>query len=429
MKGRYSHRKIATALLLLSGLIPLSLHTASVAHHSVALAQVTGSSQGDGVVTRDESGRVRIRFARGYRLDVGNRSTGPIVVVGWDRDYVEALAISDRGIEEVQVGIEDGLATRTIRVKADYAERIDDLAGMVIDQIASVESMKDRMTSIWDSRSRLIERPMRELARPSKREQGADPSPKPPPPLYEPPPPDVQAASLARPGEIFLEVRVPRYAALDLIKVFRSEVLVYGVDTDVVVDGQRSAIRIGKVRSTEVHTRSGNIEVESVTENVEAITTSGLIRVKNVDGVVRALSVSGRIEIECARGKVDVSNTYAPIILNGVTGDVTAIGTNGNIVFRGPVRSGGEYSLKSLSGSVEFELPSVARGFTAVLTSYRGTVESSFQLKATEDTVAPVNSRRISGRYGDGLAKIALDSFEGNVRLARSQDQAISICK
>jgi hypothetical protein len=420
--------RLATPLIV--ALISVSVLIGSIINESNVLAQAETPQLGEGVVTRDPSGKVMIRFARGNRLDVDNRSTGPIVVVGWDRDYVEAFAVSDRGAEAIKVGIEDGFSARTIRIRADYAERTDDLAGFVIDQVAKVESMKDRVASLWESRTRLNDRPSREpgSARGRDPQQSVN-SPVSPPPLYEPPPPDVQAASMVRPGEVFLEVRVPRQATLDLIKVYRSEVLVYGVDTDVVVDGQRSVVRIGHVRSAEVHTQSGNIEVESVTDSVNLITTSGIIRVKDIGGSLRALSVSGRIEIECARGKVDVNNTNAPIILNGVTGDVTATGTNGNIVFRGTVRSGGQYNLKSLSGSVELELPSSVKGFTATLTSYSGPVENAFQLKSVDGPVAPANTRRIFGRYGNGEATITLDSFDGSVKLTRSQTQTAFACK
>ena len=408
MNSGYTHWRMLSARAISRpvGLFVLSLVAASVLCAREVLAQAPAASQAEPVVVRDEAGKVTIRFARGNRLDVDNRSTGPIVIVGWDRDYIEAFAVSDRGVEAVKVNIEDGLSARTIRVKADYSDRADDLAGFVIDQVTKAESMSNRLASLWDSRSRFNERRLR-----------------------EPPPPDVQAASMIRPGEVFLEVRVPRYATLELIKVFRSEVLVYGVDTDVVVDGQRSIIRVGHVRSAEVHTQTGNIEVESVTEDVNLVTTSGAIRVRDTGGALRALSVSGRIEVDCARGKVDVSNTNAPIILSGVTGDVTAIGTNGNIAFRGPVRSGGQYILKSLSGSIEVELPSSVKGFTASLTSYSGAVESTFQLKPVEGKTGPINSRRISGRYGDGQANITLDSFDGNVKLTRNPAQTTVACK
>jgi len=59
-----------------------------------------------------------------------------------------------------------------------------------------------------------------------------------------------------RPGEIFLEVKVPRYAEIDLITVFRSEVLVSGVETAITVSGEKSAIRLKRIGSAEVRTLS-----------------------------------------------------------------------------------------------------------------------------------------------------------------------------
>src|SRR5688572_24154638 len=49
--------------------------------------------------TERKLGRTSIAVARGVRLLLQNRTTGRIVVQGWDRDVVEARAISERGDE------------------------------------------------------------------------------------------------------------------------------------------------------------------------------------------------------------------------------------------------------------------------------------------------------------------------------------------
>jgi hypothetical protein len=400
--------------------------------------KIAVSNQGETDITRDESGHVRIRFTRGNRVDVGNRTTGPIVVVGWDRDYLEAVAMSDRGVEGIKAGIDDGPMGRVIRVKADYSDRFNnDFMKSPFDPLAKIETLQERLAELWASPWKLMDlgaqrtTPRRQSG--PRRDDKAQDRPlnpsAPPPPLFEPPALDVQSASSTRPGEIFFEVRVPRYALLECIKVFRSEVLVYDVDNPVVVDGQRSIIRIGRVRSAEVHTSTGNIEVESVAGRVDVVTTSGAIRVNQVLGDVRALSVSGRIEIQCVRGKVDASNTDAPIILNGVAGDVTASATYSNLLVRGPLRSGGTYSLKSLSGSVQLELPPSTKGFTALLSSYTGAVESAFALKRVEGAAPGTSSKRLIGRYGDGQAQITLDSFDGTVRLVKGAANLGINCK
>ena len=68
----------------------------------VALAAWRGaaSAQDAPPVERDAEGRTaRVRLERGGKIEVGNRTTGRIVVRAWDHDYVEAVATSERGTE------------------------------------------------------------------------------------------------------------------------------------------------------------------------------------------------------------------------------------------------------------------------------------------------------------------------------------------
>jgi DUF4097 and DUF4098 domain-containing protein YvlB len=233
----------------------------------------------------------------------------------------------------------------------------------------------------------------------------------------------------SRPGEIFLEVKVPRYAELEVIEVVRSEVLISGLETAVTVNGEKSAIKLRRVGAAEVKTRSGEVEVDSVNGLIDVITTSGTIVVKNAGGDVRALSLSGRIEIHCARGRVDVSNTDGPITLASAGGDVSATATNSRIHFTGSIRADGRYYLKSMSGAVEMEVPANSPGFTAALSSYRGGVTTDFPLKAKQPAPqSPVN-RRLIGRYGNGQAQITLDSFDGAVKLSKLAAGALKDCR
>jgi Toastrack DUF4097 len=349
-------------------------------------------------VVRDPSGIVSVKFERGGKISLGNRTTGPIVVVGWDRDVIEASATSDRGAEAVRVNVYPDPSGARILLKADYAE--------------SEENRGPRQL--------LRERRMMFGARAPESAQGISQGPDSPPMFY------------SRPGEVFLEVKVPRYAEIEMITVKRSEVLVYGVETAITVNGARSAIKLKRVGAAEVRTRSGDVEVDDANGLVDVITTGGAIVVKNARSDVRALSLSGRIEIQCARGRVDVSNTDGPITMNGVIGDVSATATNSHVRFSGPIRAEGRYYLKSMSGAVEMEVPASSPGFTVTLSSYRGGVETDFSLKtsksATDRGNSPVN-RRLIGRYDNGQAQITLDSFDGTVRLSKMAAGALKDCR
>jgi hypothetical protein len=97
------------------------------------------------------------------------------------------------------------------------------------------------------------------------------------------------------------------------------------------------------------------------------------------------------------------------------------------VSFTGAIRDG-SYRFKSLSGEVSMTIQPDVSGFTAALTTYSGTIETEFPLKVESPLQGPIN-RRISGRYGDGRAKLSLDSFNGTVKIAKGTAASLKVCK
>src|SRR5215208_1125722 len=272
---------------------------------SLSARQALGEGQAVPTVERDEQRRVRVRLARGGRVALGNRTTGRIVITGWDRDYVEAVATSARGAEYVRADSEGGPSGQRVTLKADY------------------------LSQPWP--------PVPPQAQPAPPPQ---PSPTPDAPAVEAGGRERRPSSLmwprrgpfSRPDnvpeEVHLEVKLPRYAEIELITVNRSEVEVTGVATAVAVSGRRSAVRLRDVGAAEVRTEKGAVEVDGAAGLVDVVTTGGPISVRNVLGDVRALSLSGGIEVRCVRGRVNVGNTEGPISLANVDGDADATTVN-----------------------------------------------------------------------------------------------------
>jgi hypothetical protein len=361
-----------------------------------ALPQGTARTQAAPEVERDEQRRVRVKVPHGMKVAVDNVTTGRIVVEGWDRDYVEAVATSERGTEHVRARTVSDPDGQYFALTADY------------------------LTPPWPSLPSL----WRVLSgRPAPT---SSPAPKPTPtPAPEPAP---QPKYFPAPEEIHLHVRLPRQAVLYLIEVNRSEVEVTGVATPVTVNGRRSAIKLRDVGAVEVRNESGPVEVEGAAGLVDVVTSGGHIRVRDVRGDVRALSLSGRIELRCVRGRVNAGSTEGAIVLSGVEGDADAMTVNSDVKFDGPLRAGGRYHLKSMSGSVEMGLRRNPPGFTALLSSYRGPVETDFQLGPRQQPKG-ANGTRLTGRHGDGRAQITLDSFDGLVKLSRLAQDSTEGCK
>lgn len=318
-------------------------------------------------------GRLRIKAERGLKVKLGNRTTGRITVNGWDRDVIEAHSVSERGDEVVIATRNEDPGTRTLFLKADYAD-------------------------------------LEEPAAPTSR-------------VTAPPIIDGKAV------KVHLEVNLPRDAEIDLIQVWRSPVQVSGMETPISVSGDQSSVILNRVGAVVVRTRSGNVEIVDASGAVEIGTTSGAVRVHNVRGSVRVVSISGPIEIKCSRGRTQVANTEAPIELINIDGEVEAVATNSSVRFTGALREDGRYDLKSMSGRVEMILPGNTHGFDATLSSYRGIIETDFNLSVKSPDSDGPQQRRLIRHPGNGRARIALDSFDGFVRLTKVGSGSIPTCK
>jgi DUF4097 and DUF4098 domain-containing protein YvlB len=253
-------------------------------------------------------------------------------------------------------------------------------------------------------------------------------------------------AEARRFGEVDLNVKVPRYAEIESAETSHGDVMVTDIEGSVYVSaihGDVTASRVGAVRletrngdvyvrdvknSLVVRSLNGDIDAADIGGSVEIAATSGDISVQNAGANVRANSASGDIKIICARDRVDVNTASGSIELTAIGGDAEGNTASGSVIFRGPIRKNGRYTLKSLSGEVEMHIQPDPPGFTAVLTTYSGEIETQFELKINTPFRGPVN-RRITGVYGDGQTQLALDSFSGTVRIVKGDPALMKECK
>jgi hypothetical protein len=387
---------------------------------------------------REPGAPVSVKLERGGHVSVDNRTTGRIRIIGWDRDTVEATATSERGVEAVRFAVRE-TPEKYIWLKADYLERDGDKpprldvkprpeATPQSEETPPQESPKESpkiapapsTLPLASGRPAIMKGPFRLPGIIRRPEALADED------YTGPPMVDGQ------PLEVHLEVRVPRYAEIELIKVIRSPVEVTGVETPIVVLGNKGDVVLKNVRDAEVRTRSGSVEIEDAAGFVEVVTAGGPVQVRRAGGDVRVLSISGKIEIECVRGRVNVDSADGSVTLSNVQGDVEANSSNSNVLFTGAIREDGRYHLKTMSGAIEMAVRDKAPGFTAALSSYTGTIENDFQLQlrqSSEQHMETDVNRRIIGSHGNGRAQITLDSFDGKIKLAKLSPGAVKECK
>lgn len=254
--------------------------------------------------------------------------------------------------------------------------------------------------------------------------------------------------SAKRSGREFrLEVKVPRYADLETLEGYRVDIAVTDVDGATLINAGNGDVKILRVGSVKVGRRRGDVTAREVKGDLTARTYNGDVVAENVGGLVdvaasngdltihnaggdvRANSATGDIVVRCAKGRGEVSSASGSITLVGVGGDVEGSTASGDVIFQGPIRVGGSYRLKSLSGDVSMTIQPDVPGFTATLTTYSGEIDTAFPLKVESPVQGGPINRRIIGTFGNGQAKLALDSFNGAVKIAKGTAAALKECK
>jgi DUF4097 and DUF4098 domain-containing protein YvlB len=241
-------------------------------------------------------------------------------------------------------------------------------------------------------------------------------------------------------------VQVPRYANLEILESFGSDISVSDVQGNVFINqgnGDVDVKRVGSLRADkqngdvsvsgverncQVRVLNGDVNVSDVKGRVDSSTANGDINVRNAGGDVRAVSATGSLDLRCVEGRADANSASGAINLVGIDGDVDANSASGEVIFKGRLQAGGRYTLKTISGEVEMSIQPEPPGFTATMSSYTGELETDFPLKVDTPSQGRTN-RRVVGRYGDGQAQLLLDSFSGAVRIIKGAAAATGDCK
>jgi hypothetical protein len=471
-------KRVAILLSVLLALAP----SASLAQTTSTSAQETGkkrtSASGQGAsATSDESKQVSLELGETDRIILRNRF-GPIVVTGIGGDTLEATATKIRQgtgdykfkVAAVRQGQDKIMITTAVITPGVYQGEKKENKGVGGAQgsgSASTGQVSAPRSGAQGSGAGSTPKatgpsqtpppqkaPPAQPGTPAQRAE-ADAARRPPRQPRERPEITLEQEALRGVGDIRLEVKLPRNAHVDLIDSRRyaigtsaSGAPAYLTNTrnDVVVTNMETPISVvssGDVKATKVggleaRTRSSGVYVKDIDGPVNVTTVTGVIVIENADGDVRAVSISGTINVECARGRADVATTTGGITLLGIGGDLDVATAGGTISFTGAIRDGGRYRLKSMSGLVRMLIQKEPGGFVASLSSYKGQILLDFDLKTelSANTASPdlpstqgQPVRRITGRYGNGDARITLDSFSGTVQLARSPSEVWKKCR
>lgn len=242
---------------------------------------------------------------------------------------------------------------------------------------------------------------------------------------------------------ITLEMKVPRGIKLETLQIGKGSLRVSNIEGSVTAKTNEGIVNINNVGAVSVETlnnlasaadaqkyydtksQKGTVNLENVKGRVEITAFDSVILVRNVAGDVQITSVSSpKLDVRCVKGRVEISDTSSLIALADIEDDVEVTTSTGVANFTGQIYSGKLYRLKTLTGRLLMSLPE-ASNFTALIKTYSGAIGSAFVLESDKTLGASGNlNKQLAGKYGDGSARIELDSFSGVARLRKSDPAA-----
>lgn len=192
-------------------------------------------------------------------------------------------------------------------------------------------------------------------------------------------------------------------------------------------------VRVPRWMEVEIRGLEATMRVEDVDGGVTVRTVDGSVQVRGSRGPVRAHSVDGVVEVEDVVGQVVASSGDDDVVVRSVEGSVRvesvdgdlrlrdvdgdrveATTVDGDVEFRGALRPGGEYRLRTHDGDLTVRLPD-APDVSVFVSTHDGEFRSEFPV--TVDRIR--GGGELSFTLGDGSARLRLEAFDGDIRLFR----------
>ena len=208
-------------------------------------------------------------------------------------------------------------------------------------------------------------------------------------------------ASDSRMGPTALEVHVPRAASL-AISVISATLVIDGIDGgSIALDTVSGKARIqARTPSLKVDSVSGSIELGGHAEQADLQTVSGDILAPTLGSVAKLQTISGHIQ---ANG-----GPWRKFSLSTVSGDAKLAGA---------LAPGGTFDIDSMSGDGLLQLPA-APSAALHASSFSGDLRSDF---GTPRQAAHGPGSSLDARLGDGLGRITIETFSGDLRIRRQR--------
>jgi DUF4097 and DUF4098 domain-containing protein YvlB len=197
-------------------------------------------------------------------------------------------------------------------------------------------------------------------------------------------------------GDASYDVSVPRGTRL----------MLHAASGNVTASGSQGEISATTVSGAiDVTGARRQVDLESVSGPIRASQLAGDLRAQNVSGSVRAENVSGRLEAWTVNGAIR--------LIGGRSNDIRTETVGGDIVYAGPLATGGTYDFESHSGAIRLTIPP---GAQFRLETVSGTVQTEFA-NGTAAAEAGRKRGRVEFTTGDGRAQVTARTFSGRISI------------
>lgn len=194
---------------------------------------------------------------------------------------------------------------------------------------------------------------------------------------------------------------------LDITMPATMSASINGLDGDVSVEGSR-----------------GEVVVQTTQGDIRVTGGGGLVQLRTVHGDIDASGIRGRVDAHAVNGDIKLTDVVGDAVATTMSGDVhlvrvdaasvDASSVSGDIAYDGAIKDAGRYALKSHSGDVTVAMPASANAIISVST-FNGDFQADIPVQLTEQQ----KGTRFSFTLGSGSARVDLESFSGDIRLAR----------
>ena len=165
-------------------------------------------------------------------------------------------------------------------------------------------------------------------------------------------------------------------------------------------------------RDVQVSAASGSIEIGTVGGYVRVSSASGSIEIHDVKGDVKASAASGSIRIDRPGDRVEASSASGSVNITGANNDVKAHVISGPINVTGNPSSNRLWELKTVSGSVDIQVPHSA-SFLLSAEATSGDIRTNIPVVIEEH-----NKHSLRAHVGDSTGRVEVRTVSGGINVS-----------